>query len=99
MNELGPILDAVAFGLAALLALIGFGAARRYADLRFALVGGAMSVLGALAALAIAGLLEPEVVPGSALGTVPAVLLILCEVLLYLSFVAPRNRSARDRPS
>ncbi len=93
MNEIGPILDAIAFALAALLALIALGAARRYRDRRFALVGGALAVLGLVSAVGAVGLLWPGSLPGADLGTVPAMLIIGSEVLFYLSFVASRPRT------
>ena len=91
MNEIGPILDAIAAALAVLLSVIGGAAARRYRDRRFALVGGALAVLGLLGAIGAVALLWPGSIPGADLGPVPAALLILAEVLFYLSFVAPRT--------
>jgi uncharacterized membrane protein YhaH (DUF805 family) len=93
MNEIGPILDAIAFALAALLALIAVGAARRYHDRRFAMVGAALAVLGLVSVAGAVDLLWPGSIPGADLGTVPAVLLIFAEALLYLSFVAARSRA------
>jgi uncharacterized membrane protein (UPF0136 family) len=92
MNEIGPVLDAIAFALAVLLAYIGFAAARRYRDRRFAFVGVALTTLGLVSAVGAANLLWPGSVPGGDVGTVPAVLLIVAEALFYLSFVATRPR-------
>jgi hypothetical protein len=91
MNVVGPILDAIAVALAVLLAFIGFGAALRYRDLRFALVGMALSILGLVGAVGAADLLRPGTIPDGDLGTVPIVLLIASEVLLYFSFVVARS--------
>jgi hypothetical protein len=95
MNDLGLILDAIAFVLAVLLALIALGAALRYRDLRFAAVGAALAVLGLVSAFGAVDRLWPRTIPGSELGVVPAVLLIVSETLLYLSFVAARSWTLR----
>ena len=91
MNVLGPILDAIGFALALLLAVIALAAARRYRDPRFALVGVALAVLGLLSLVGAVDLLWPGSVPGGDLGPIPALLLIGAEVLFYLSFVAARS--------
>jgi hypothetical protein len=96
MNVIGPILDATAFALAVLLALIALGAARRYRERRFALVGTALAVLGLVSAVGVVDLLWPGSLPGGDLGTVPAVLIIAAEVLFYLSFVAARSGTPRS---
>jgi hypothetical protein len=90
MNDIGPILDAIVFALAILLALIGAAAARRYSDVRFALVGAALAVLALIGLVGLGGLLWPAAVPGAELGTVPALLLIGAEILFYLSFIVAR---------
>jgi hypothetical protein len=91
MNELLLVLDLIAVVLAVLLALIGFGAARRYRDRRFAFVGAALTALGLVGAVGAVDLLSPSAVPGAELGTIPVAFLILAEALLYLSFVASRT--------
>jgi hypothetical protein len=91
MNELLLVLDALAIVLAVLLALIGFGAARRYRDRRFAFVGAALTALGLVGAVGAVSLLQPGAIPGAELGTAPVAFLILAEALLYLSFVASRT--------
>lgn len=93
MNEILLVLDAVAIILALVLAAIGFGAARRYRDRRFALVGTALAVLGLVGAVGVADVLWPRVIPDGHLGIVPVLLLIVSEALLYLSFVAARSWS------
>jgi hypothetical protein len=95
MNLLGPILDAIGFALALLLAAIALAAARRYQDLRFALVGAALAVLGLLSLVGAVDLLWPGSVPGADFGPIPALLLIGAEALFYLSFVAARSWSLR----
>jgi hypothetical protein len=91
MNEPLLVLDVIAIVLAALLALIGFGAAQRYRDRRFAFVGAALAALGFIGVVGVVDLLEPGLIPGAELGTVPVGFLILAEALLYLSFVASRS--------
>lgn len=91
MNEVLLLLDAIAVVLAGLLALIGFGAARRYKDRRFAFVGSALTALGLVGVLGAVDVLSPGRIPGSQLGAVPVALLIVSEALLYLSFVASRS--------
>ena len=91
MNELLLVLDVIALVLAVLLALIGFGAARRYRDRRFAFVGAALTALGLVSGVGAVDLLRPGAVPGAGLGTVPAAFLILAEALIYLSLVASRS--------
>jgi hypothetical protein len=98
VNELLLVLDAIAIILAALLAVIGLGAARRYRDLRFAFVGTALAVLGSMGAVGASDVLWPGAIPGADLGTVPVLLLIVSEALLYLSFVVARTRTPR-RPN
>lgn len=95
MNDLGPILDAIASALAVLLALIGLGAARRYHDHRFALVGAALAVLGVVTAVGAVDLLWSGSIPGAELGTSTVLLIIVSEVLFYLSFVASRSWTSR----
>jgi len=95
MNEIGPILDAIAFALAVLLVFISSAAAFRYRDRRFAFVGIALSVLALLSAVGAVDLLWPGSIPGGDLGTIPAALLIVFEALLYLSFVASRAGTPR----
>jgi hypothetical protein len=91
MNEVQLVLDAVAVALAVVLALIGFAAAYRYRDWRFSFVGIALSVLALIGGVGLVALLLPGSIPGGGLGTVPVLLLITSEVLLYLSFVASRS--------
>lgn len=95
MNDVRPILDAIAFVLAVLLALIGLAAAYRYRDPRFAFVGTALAVLGAVSAVGALDLLWPGSIPGGTLGLVPVLLLLAAEVLFYLSFVAARRGPSR----
>jgi hypothetical protein len=90
-NELGPILDAIVVALAVLLVFVAGTATVRYRDLRFAFVAAALAALGAVGALGVIGLLSPGSIPGSDLGTTPALVLIGAEVLFYLSFVVSRN--------
>lgn len=95
MNVIGPVLDALAVALGILLALIALGAARRYRDRRFALVGTALALLGLVGAVGAVALLWPGALPSADLGTVPVLLLISAEVLFYLSFVASRPWTPR----
>lgn len=94
MNELGPILDAIVVALAALLGVIVVLAAIRYRDVRFGFVAGALGALGIVGLVGLVALLWPASVPDSDLGNVPAVLIIVSEVLFYLSFVVGRKWSA-----
>lgn len=90
-NVLGPILDAIVVALAVLLVFVAGMATARYRDLRFAFVAAALAALGAVGAIGVIGLLAPGAIPGSALGTAPALALIGAEVLFYVSFVVTRN--------
>jgi hypothetical protein len=91
MNDVGPILDAIVFALAVLLAAIAAGAAWRYGDVRFALVAGALGAIGAVGAVGAASLLWPGSLSGANLGVWPAVILIAAEGMFYLSFVVARS--------
>lgn len=91
MNEVLLVLDAIALTLAALLAAIGFAAARRYRDRRFVFVGIALGVVGLVGLVGVVDNLLPGAIPDGDLGAVPVLLLILSEVLLYLSFVVTRS--------
>lgn len=91
MNELGPVLDAIVVALAVVLCLIVSVAAARYRDVRFGFVAGALAVLGILGAVGEVTLVWPSAVPGAALGPLPASLIIVSEVLFYLSFVVARS--------
>jgi hypothetical protein len=91
VNELLLVLDAVAIILAALIAGIGFAAALRYRDRRFFFVGTALAVLGLVSGLGAVDVLWPGWVPDADLGTVPVLLLIVSEALVYLSFVTSRS--------
>ncbi|MGA8303756.1 MAG: hypothetical protein WA691_04025 [Thermoplasmata archaeon] len=95
MSEIEPVLDVVALVLAILLALIGFAAAARYRDRRFAFVGVALTVLGLVSGVGLANVLWSGVIPGGHLGPTLAGLLIVSEALLYLSFVASRPWTPR----
>jgi hypothetical protein len=95
MNEIQLVLDAVAFVLAVLLALIGFSAAARYRDRRFAFVGVALTVLGLISGVGLADVLWSDAIPGGHLGPTLAGLLIVSEALLYISFVASRPWTTR----
>jgi hypothetical protein len=90
MNESLLPLDAIAIVLAVLLAWIGFGAARRYRDRRFAFVGAALATLGFVGVVGAVNVVWPGEVPAAELGTVPVALLIVSELLLYLSLVLSR---------
>jgi hypothetical protein len=90
MNEVLLVLDAIAIVLAVLLAWIGFGAAYRYRDRRFGFVGGALAALGLVGVVGAVNVVWPGELPSAELGTVPIALLIVSELLLYLSFVLSR---------
>jgi hypothetical protein len=91
VNELLLVLDAVAVILAAVIAGIGFAAALRYRDRRFYFVGTALTVLGLVSALGAVDVLWPGLVPDADLGSLPVLLLIVSEALVYLSFVTSRS--------
>ena len=95
MNETLLLFDVVAIVLAALLAGIGFAAARRYRDRRFVFVGTALAVVGVVGGVGAVDVLWSDAIPDGQLGIVPVLLLIASEVLLYLSFVAPRGKIPR----
>jgi hypothetical protein len=89
-------LELFATGLPAILALVAFLAARRYAERRFAFVGAGLLALGALALLGLvanlSGYLSAEV--GLGLGSV--LLLLVAEIFLFLSLVTKRATSERS---
>lgn len=90
-NEIGPILDVIVVALAALLVFVAGTASARYRDLRFAFVAAALAALGAVGAFGAMGLLSPGANLGFDLGTTQALIIILAEVLFYLSFVVSRK--------
>ena len=99
MNDLLLVLDLIAIVLAVLLAAMAWGAARRYRDPRFALMGTALAVLGSAAAVAATDVLLAGGIPGGELGTVPVLLLIASESLLYVALVAARPSAHRPPTS
>jgi hypothetical protein len=94
LNELGPILGAIVVALAVLLGVIVGIAAIRYHDIRFGFVAGALGALGMVGLVGLVALLWPASIPDSQLGVAPAVLIIVSEVLFYLSFVVGRRWTA-----
>lgn len=95
VDVVGPILDAIIIALAVLLGFIAGLAAARYKDVRFGFVAGALALLGLVGAVGLVGLLYPGDLPGSDLGVTPAALIIVAEVLFYLSFVVSRPWTPR----
>jgi hypothetical protein len=98
VNELGPSLDAIVVALAVLLGVIVATAAVRYRDVRFGFVAGALGLLGLVGLAGLADLLWPGAVPGADLGNLAAALIIVSEVLFYLSFVVGRKWTGSPPP-
>lgn len=69
-------------------------AAVRYRDIRFGFVAGALGILAIVGLAGVVSLLWPGSIPDANLGTIPAALIIVSEVLFYLSFVVGRNWTA-----
>jgi hypothetical protein len=95
VNEELLVLDAIAIILAALIAGIGIAAALRYRDRRFFFVGTALAVLGLVSGLGALDVLWPGSIPYADLGSLPVLLLIVSEALVYLSFVTSRSWTPR----
>jgi hypothetical protein len=88
-------LDAVTTLLALLLAGIAIASARRYEERRFAFVGLALLGVALVGALGCADILSPGSVPGGEVGYPIGSLLLLAELLLYLSMVSSRSGDGR----
>jgi hypothetical protein len=88
-------LTVVAAGLALVLGALAFAAAQRFSESRFVYAGLALVALGGVSALGLVDLLFQSAVPGASLGYPSTVLLLVAEVLLYVSMVTRRGRSGR----
>jgi hypothetical protein len=88
MDDLLGALDALACGLAIILAVVALMAAQRYSERRFAFIGIGLAALGAVSLLGLLDLFVPGTIPNSGLGYPSAVLILVAEVMLYLSMIA-----------
>jgi hypothetical protein len=89
-SDLPLLLDALVTGLALVLAALAFAAARRYSELRFALVGIALLSLAIVGILGFLSFWTAAAPAGWNLGLAPAALILVAEALLYASLVVTR---------
>ena len=93
LEAVSLVLDLAVLGLAGVLAGAGLSAAVRYHDRRFGLISAGLLILGAVGATGIVNLLSPNLLPAANLGVIPAVLMVVSEVLIYISLVYSNSSS------
>ncbi|MDE1882098.1 MAG: hypothetical protein KGI89_16305 [Euryarchaeota archaeon] len=91
MDQFLPVLDAAVLAVGAMLAAMTLYTAARYRELRFALVGLAIGLVGVAGGLGLLSAVEGGSVPWADLGWAPSLVLLAAEALLYVSFVATRS--------
>jgi hypothetical protein len=94
MDDVLAGLEALAVGLALVLAVIALMAARRYSDRRFAFIGIGLAALGLVSLVGLISLISPDTIPNGGLGYPPVVLVLLAEIMLYLSLTTKRTLPA-----
>jgi hypothetical protein len=96
MDYLLAALEALAATVAFVLASVALLAAQRYGENRYAFIGIGLVVLGVVSIGGIINLLAAGTIPGAGLGYFTAALLLIAELLLYLSMVAKRTMPGRS---
>jgi CHASE2 domain-containing sensor protein len=91
MDDLLAALEALAVGLAIILAVLALLAARRYSERRFAFIGVGLVALGAVSLLGLIDAFWTGAIPNGGLGYPSAVLILFAEAMLYLSLIARPN--------
>lgn len=92
MDATLTVLDVGVLALGGVLASLTAATAVRYQERRFALIGLAMAGIGLVGALGLANLIWPGSLPSASLGWTTSLVLIVAELLLYLSLVVGRPR-------
>jgi hypothetical protein len=91
MDVLLAALEALALGLALILAAVALLAARRYSERRFAFIGTGLAALGAVSLIGLIDMFQDGAVPNGGLGYPSVILILIAEVMLYLSLIAKPN--------
>jgi hypothetical protein len=95
MDYLLVALEALAATVAFVLASVALLAAQRYAERRYAFIGIGLGVLGGVSLAGLIDLFAVGAIPGGGLSYFTAGLLLVAELLLYLSMVTKRTVPGR----